>query len=98
MALAVLVDPTVVDQPDGDRIEVVELLPAFTAIDDEPGSFEHLQVLHHAEARHLQLLLELGQRPAPSLEQPVEQMAARLIGQGLEDQIVLSGLHVPDYM
>lgn len=35
-----LVDPAVVDQSDRDRIEVVQLLPALLARDDEVGLLE----------------------------------------------------------
>jgi hypothetical protein len=46
-------------------------------------------VLHHAEARHLQLGLELGQRAAVTQEEPVEQEAPRGICKRLENTVVI---------
>ena len=54
-----------------------------------PGVLEHAQVLHDAEAGHLELGLELAERAAVTLEEPVEQMPPRRIGQRLEDTIVV---------
>ena len=65
------------------------LLPAPAAGDDEPGVLEHAQVLHHAEPRHLQLGLELGQRAAVTLTKPVEQMPSRRVGEHLEHEVVV---------
>src|SRR6266850_892444 len=90
-ALRVLVDPAVVDQPDRNRVEVVQLLPAPAARDDEACLLQDLEVLHDPEARHLQLRLELGERAAVTLEEPVEEMPARRISECLEDGIVVHG-------
>ena len=57
--------------------------------DDEARVLEHPQVLHHTEARHLQLRLELGQRAAVTREEPVEQEATRLVGERLEHTVVV---------
>src|SRR5438270_734222 len=57
---------------------------------------QHPQVLHHAEARHLQLGLELGQRAAVTLEQPVEQEATRRVGECLEDRVVVHARMICD--
>ena len=57
--------------------------------DDEAGVLQHPQVLHHAEARHLQLGLELRQRAAVTREEPVEQEATRRVGQRLEHTVVV---------
>ena len=46
-------------------------------------------MLHHPEARHLQLRLELGQRAAVTLEEPVEQEASRRVGERLEHTVVV---------
>jgi hypothetical protein len=46
-------------------------------------------VLHHAEPRHLQLGLELRERSAVTLEEPVEQVPAGRVRQGLEDAVVV---------
>ena len=89
MALRVLVDPAVVDQPDRDRVEEVQLLPARAARDDEPPFLEHPEVLHDAEAGHLQLGLELRERAAVTFEEPVEQQPPRRIRQRLEDAVVV---------
>ena len=95
-ALRVLVDPAVVDQPDRHRVEVVQLLPAPAARDDEPRLLQHLEVLHDPEARHLEPGLELDERAAVTLEEPVEQMPSRRIGQCLEDVGVVHGLTIRD--
>src|SRR3954471_10911560 len=89
VALRVLVDPPVVDLADRHRVEEVELLPAVLAGHDQVGLLEDPQVLHHAVARHLQLRLELGQRPPVAGEQQVEQEPARRIGEGLEHPVVV---------
>src|SRR6478672_9967995 len=93
-ALGVLVDPAVVDQPDRHRVEVVELLPAPAARDDEARLLEHLEVLHDPEARHLQPGLELDARAAVTLEKPIEEMPPSRIGKRLENP---SRVHEPDY-
>jgi hypothetical protein len=43
-------------------------------------------VLHHAEACHPGAIAQLGERLAVALEQPVEERAARWIGECLEDE------------
>ena len=72
------------DEPDRNGVQEVQLLAAALAREDETGLFEHLQVLHHAEARHRQALLERTQRLTVLLKQLVEQLAPRGIGQRLE--------------
>ena len=54
LAFPVFVDPPVVDHPDRNRIQEMQLLPAGPAGDDEAGIFQNLQMLHDAEARHRQ--------------------------------------------
>ena len=53
-------------------------------------------MLHDPEARHRQLGLELGERAAVTLEEPVEQMPAGRIGERLEDGIVIHGPTIRD--
>ena len=89
MTLGVLVDPPVVDQPDRDRIEEVQLLPAGPAREDEARLFQQAQVLHDADARHVQLGFEFGQRAALTLEEQVEQEATGRVGQRLEHTVVV---------
>src|SRR5512140_3802997 len=50
--LRVLRDPPVGDLLDGNGVEEVELGAARTSGADEVRPLEHLEVLHHAEARH----------------------------------------------
>ena len=76
----------------------MQLLPALPAGDDEPGLLEQAQVLHHAEARHLQVGLELPERAAVALEEPVEQEAPRRIGERLEDPVVVHARIICDQM
>lgn len=64
MAFRVLVDPPVVDQPDRYRVQVMELLPSRPARNNESRGFKDFQVLHDAEARHLQLRCQLRERAA----------------------------------
>ena len=70
------------------------LLPALLAGNDEPRVLEHAQVLHDPEARHLQLGLELGERAAVTLEETVEQMPPRRVGECLEDAVAV--VHAQD--
>ena len=76
----------------------MQLLPATAAGDDEPGLLEHAQMLHDAEARHLDLRLELAERAAVMLEEPVEQEAPCRIGECLEDPVVVHPRMVRDQM
>jgi hypothetical protein len=78
-----------VDEPDRDRVEEVELLPALLAGDDEPRLLQHLQVLHDPEAGHRELGLQLGQRAAVTREEQVEQEATRGVGKRLEHAVVV---------
>src|SRR5664279_1969467 len=72
LALGELVDPPVVDLPNGNRIEEVEFLPARFAGDDQACVFEQAQGLHDAEPGHLHLGPELGERAAVALEESIE--------------------------
>jgi hypothetical protein len=74
-----------VDEPDRDGVEEVELLPASPLGGDETGLLEHAQVLHHAEARHRQPLLQRAQRLPVFVEEGVKQLSARGVGEGLEN-------------
>ena len=65
------------------------LLSAGAPGDDEPRVLEHAQMLHHSEAGHLDALLQLPERPAVVLEEPVEQMPPGRIGQRLEDSVIV---------
>jgi hypothetical protein len=78
-----------VDQPDRHRVQEVQLFPARPARDDEARVFEHAEVLHDAEARHLQLGLELRERAAVTRKEPVEQEAPRRVGKRPEHPIVV---------
>ena len=86
----VLVDPPVVDQPDRYRVQEVQLLPPCFACDHEARVFEHAEVLHDAEAGHLQFGLELGERAAVTLEEPVEEESPRRVGERLEYEAIVS--------
>ena len=67
----------------------MQFLPALPARDYEPCVLEDSQVLHDAEARHLQLRLELGERPPVARVQPVEQVPPRGIGERPEHAVVV---------
>jgi hypothetical protein len=47
-------------------------------------------VLHDAEARHLHLRLQLGERAAVAGEEQVEQQASGRIGERLEHTVVVA--------
>jgi hypothetical protein len=85
----VLVDPAVVNQPDRHRVEEVQLLAARSASEDETRIFEDAKMLHHAEARHLQLGLELSERAAVTREEPIEEVTPRRISQCPEHAVVV---------
>jgi hypothetical protein len=95
VTLPVLVDPPVVDQPDGHCVQEMQLLPPRPARRHEPRVLQHAQVLHDAEARHRQLRLELGEGAPVAHEQPVEQEAPGGIGERLEHAVVVR--HVREY-
>jgi hypothetical protein len=76
-----------VDEADGDGVEEVELLPAPAPGDDQTGVLQLLQVLHHAEAGHLEPLLEGVQRLPVLAEQLVEQGPPGGIGQRSKDLV-----------
>ena len=64
-------------------------LPAHLAGDHEPCLLEDTQVLHGPEPRHRQLRLELGQRPAITLEEQVEEEPSRGVRECLEHPVVI---------
>jgi hypothetical protein len=72
----------------------VQLLPAGSARHDELCVFEHPQMFHHTEAGHLQVRLELGERAAVTLVEPVEQETPSRVCQCLEHAVVVR--HRPD--
>src|SRR4051794_11554876 len=80
----VLADPPVVDQPDRDGVEEVQLLPATFARDHEPRLLQLLQVLHDPEPGHVEALLELAQGLTVFAVELVEQAPPGRIGQRLE--------------
>ena len=82
--LGILAHPPVVDEPDRDGVQEVQLLAPAPLGHDEAGLLEHSQVLHHAEARHRQAPLERAQCLAFLFEQLVEQPAACRVGEGPE--------------
>ncbi len=80
--------PAVVELPDRDRVQVVEARPSHLARRHEPSLLEHPDVLHHAEARDLEVGLELSERAAVLVVEQVEDRAARRIGQRPEHRFV----------
>lgn len=62
----------------------MQFLPAGAARDDESRVFEHTQMLHDTESRHLDVRLEFGERLTILGEQSVEYQAAGRIGQRLK--------------
>ena len=82
--LCVTADPAVVDEPDGYRIQEVELLSADPPGCHQVGRFEDAEMLHDAEPAHRQVRLQLQQRLAISLEEPVKEQPAAWVRQGFE--------------
>ena len=78
--------PAVVDQPDGNRVEVVQLLAAPSLGDDQPCLFQQTQVLGHPDAGHVETLDQGIQRLPVAPEQLVEQFPPCRVGQRLEHQ------------
>jgi hypothetical protein len=76
-----------VDEPNRYRIEEVELLSATASGDDESRVLENLEMLHDAEARHHETLLERTQRLAVLAEEFIEQLAPSRIRQCPEDLV-----------
>jgi len=76
-----------VDEPDRDGVQEVQLFAAAPASQHEPRFLELLQVLHDAEARHLEALLERAQRLAVCAEELVEEAPPSGIGQRPEHLI-----------
>src|SRR5579863_3507232 len=89
--LGVLVYPPVMDEPDRDWVEEMQLFSARATGDHEPGVLQDAQVLHHAETGHFENRLELCQRQAVVGEEPVEQGASRWVGERLEHPVVVIG-------
>src|SRR5512143_983167 len=92
--LRVLADPALVDEPDRHWVQEMELLSAPLAGDDEIRLLQHLEVLHHAEARHRQATLEGAERLPVLLEEPVEQLAPGRIAERLEHLVHGSRVYV----
>ncbi len=82
--LRVLAHPPVVDEPDRDGVQVVELLATLLPGHDQARLLEQLQVLHHAEARHREAVGQRARRLPVLTEQLVEQGAPGRIGQSAE--------------
>jgi hypothetical protein len=72
------------DEPDGDGVEEVDLLATAPPGDHEARLLELPEVLHHAEARHREVLLQGAEGLAVLAEQLVEQPAPGRVGQSLE--------------
>src|SRR5262245_52697502 len=69
----------------------MQLRPSRSPRYDDAPLFEHAQMLHHSEAGHLELGLELCQRQAVELEQAIEERAPCRIGERFEHQVVALG-------
>jgi hypothetical protein len=76
-----------VDEPDGDGVEEMQLLPPPSAGDHEAGLLELLEVLHHAEARHREALLEGAEGLAVVAVELVEQLPPGGVGERSEDLV-----------
>jgi hypothetical protein len=84
------------NQANRDGVEKMQLLASAPMRDYQARPFQHLEVLHYAEARHLELLLELSQRLPIVLVEQVEEKAPRAVSEGSEHQVFFD--HGEGYM
>ena len=84
-----LLDPSFLDAPERDRIEVVELCPALAHGRDQVGVLKHAEVLRCRLARHLKRLAQLAQSLTIALSQAVEQASPRRIRQRTEHRVAI---------
>ena len=85
--------PAHVDLVDGNRVEVVQLLPSPPFDGDEIRCFEQPEVLCDRLPRHVEALAQFGQRLAAAFVQPVDQHPPARIREGFEHFVDL--LHGP---
>src|SRR5262249_29715638 len=85
--LGVLVDPSVMNQPDWHGVQEVQLFPAAALRDDQARRLEDSEMLHDAETCHRHAALKRAQRLTVAPEQHVKQLPARPIREGLEHRI-----------
>src|SRR5437899_2958716 len=85
--LGVLAHPPVVDEPDGDRVQEVQLFASPPPGHHEARLFELLQMLHDAETRHRQTPLQCAERLPVFAEELVEEAASGWVGEGPEHLI-----------
>src|SRR5262245_63661951 len=79
------------DEPNRNRVQKVQLLATRSTREDETRSLQHLQVLHHAETRHLfQLVLKFQERASIPREQQIKQEASCRVGKSFEDLVVIA--------
>ncbi len=88
----VLAHPTVVKLLNGHRIVVMKLFPPDLAGCNETRFLEDSRMLHDAEARHRQGVLEFEQGLAVAFVEPVQQQAPGGIGEGSKDPSSILGI------
>ena len=76
----------------------MQSLAAHFARGDQSGLLQHAQVLHHAEARHRQLRLQLGERAAVALKEEVKQPPTAWIGEGAKNGFIFHGYIICDLL
>ena len=90
MPSPVLVDPALVDEPDRHRVQVMVLVAPLLAGHDESRLFQDPEMPHDPEPGQLRNLgLQLAERHAVALKQPVQQQSPCRVGQGLEHQVLV---------
>src|SRR6202034_2117097 len=80
----VLAHPPVVDEPDRDRVQKMQLLAPSPPRDYQACLFELLQVLHHAKASHRTTCLERVQRLPVLTEELVGEAPTSGVGEVFE--------------
>jgi hypothetical protein len=82
-----LAGPSIVDEADGHRVEVVALLATDASGREQAGFLEDPEMLHDPEARHRgQRLAQLTERLAIALEEPVEEDPPIAVGECPKDR------------
>src|ERR1700733_14638618 len=84
------------DQSDRDGVQIMQLLAPLPPGRDQTGLLQQLEMLHDAEARHRQPLLERLQCLSVLLEELVEQLSARGVRERFEH--IVHGSNIRDLL
>ena len=85
--LGVLADPAVVQEPDRNRVQVVDLLPAAATAHHQAGLLEQSQVLRDGDPRHVMRSCQRHQCLAVLVEERVEKRSPSRVGKCPEHRL-----------